>query len=150
MDLNAAEFKSIVEGLRKAAAAFREADVRYCLSGSVASWARGGPETVNDVDLIVDPERAAERLDLARETTRVALDQTRALSAELKRLQEEELEEGVVYSPDWKGARLFVASSTSGLAATLKPTPESDIKMEIWMPATGWNGNGPRWRGSRP
>jgi hypothetical protein len=23
----------------------READVRYCLSGSVASWARGGPET---------------------------------------------------------------------------------------------------------
>ena len=55
MDLNAAEFKVIVEGLRKAAAAFREADVRYCLSGSVASWARGGPETVNDVDLIVDP-----------------------------------------------------------------------------------------------
>jgi hypothetical protein len=55
MDLNAAEFKGIVEGLRKAAAAFREADVRYCLSGSVASWARGGPETVNDVDLIIDP-----------------------------------------------------------------------------------------------
>ncbi|HYQ83458.1 MAG TPA: PAS domain-containing protein, partial [Rubrobacter sp.] len=43
----------------------------------------------------IDPERAAERLDLARETTRAALDQTRALSAELKRLQEEELEEGI-------------------------------------------------------
>src|SRR5215218_2266400 len=41
------------------------------------------------------PERAAERLDLARETTRVALDHTRALSAELKRLQEEELAEGL-------------------------------------------------------
>jgi feruloyl esterase len=26
------------------------------------------------------------------------------------------------------------------VAATLKPTPESDIKMEIWMPAAGWNG----------
>jgi feruloyl esterase len=26
------------------------------------------------------------------------------------------------------------------VAATLKPTPESDIKMEIWLPATGWNG----------
>ena len=66
MDLNAAEFKSIVEGLRKAAAAFREADVRYCLSGSVAAWARGGPETVNDVDLIVDPadiEKAAAALE---------------------------------------------------------------------------------------
>ena len=55
MDLNAAEFKEIVESLRRAVAGLREADVRYCLSGSVASWARGGPETVNDVDLIVDP-----------------------------------------------------------------------------------------------
>ena len=43
--------EEIVESLRKAAAAFRDNDVRYCLSGSVASWARGGPETVNDVDL---------------------------------------------------------------------------------------------------
>ena len=42
-----------------------------------------------------DPERAAERLDLARQTTRVALDQTRALSAELKSLQDEELAEGL-------------------------------------------------------
>jgi signal transduction histidine kinase len=42
-----------------------------------------------------DPERAAERLDLARQTTRVALDQTRNLSAELKSLQEEELSEGL-------------------------------------------------------
>jgi hypothetical protein len=55
MDLQAAEFREIVETLRQAAAALREADVRYCLSGSVASWARGGPETVNDLDLIVHP-----------------------------------------------------------------------------------------------
>ncbi|HWI46569.1 MAG TPA: PAS domain S-box protein [Rubrobacter sp.] len=41
------------------------------------------------------PARAAERLDLARETTMVALDQTRALSAELKRLQDEELKGGL-------------------------------------------------------
>jgi PAS domain S-box-containing protein len=41
------------------------------------------------------PKRAQERLDLARESTRVALDQTRALSAELKRLQQEELGEGL-------------------------------------------------------
>ncbi len=41
------------------------------------------------------PERAREKLDLARVTTRRALDQTRALSAELKRLQEEELEDGM-------------------------------------------------------
>jgi hypothetical protein len=55
MDLQAAEFREIVETLRRAAAALRETDVRYCLSGSVASWARGGPETVNDLDLIVHP-----------------------------------------------------------------------------------------------
>jgi len=42
-----------------------------------------------------DPERAQERLALAKQTTRRALDQTRALSAELKRLQEEELAGGL-------------------------------------------------------
>jgi len=26
------------------------------------------------------------------------------------------------------------------VAATLKPSAESDIKMELWLPATGWNG----------
>jgi PAS domain S-box-containing protein len=39
--------------------------------------------------------RAEERLGLAREYTRLAFDQTRALSAELKRLQEEELQDGL-------------------------------------------------------
>ena len=26
------------------------------------------------------------------------------------------------------------------VAATLKPSPDSDIKVEVWLPATGWNG----------
>src|SRR3954467_2262935 len=26
------------------------------------------------------------------------------------------------------------------VAATLKPTSDSDIKVEVWMPASGWNG----------
>ncbi|KAH6650953.1 uracil-DNA glycosylase-like protein [Chaetomium tenue] len=47
---------------------------------------------------------------------------------------EEEVQEGVVYSPDWKGARIFVASSTSGLAATLKPKE----KEEIWKQLGDW------------
>jgi PAS domain S-box-containing protein len=38
----------------------------------------------------VAPDRAAEKLELAKETTRRALDQTRSLAAELKRMQEEE------------------------------------------------------------
>ena len=41
------------------------------------------------------PDRAEVKLRLARENTRLALDQTRALSAELKRLQEEELGQGI-------------------------------------------------------
>src|SRR5437867_7391028 len=27
------------------------------------------------------------------------------------------------------------------VAATLKPTSNSDIKIEIWLPTNGWNGN---------
>jgi predicted nucleotidyltransferase len=68
MDLNAAEFREIVESLRKTVAILREVDVRYALAGSVASWARGGPETSNDLDLIVAPddaERAFEALQRA-------------------------------------------------------------------------------------
>src|ERR1700722_3345278 len=39
------------------------------------------------------------------------------------------------------------------VAATLKPTSDSDIKIEVWLPASGWNrkfqavGNG-AWAGS--
>ncbi|KAK4157757.1 hypothetical protein C8A00DRAFT_39903 [Chaetomidium leptoderma] len=45
--------------------------------------------------------------------------------------EEEEREEGVVYDEDWKGARIFVASSTSGLAATLKPKEKEAIWREL-------------------
>ena len=33
------------------------------------------------------------------------------------------------------------------VAATLKPSPSSDIHMELWMPITGWNGH---FRGASP
>lgn len=33
------------------------------------------------------------------------------------------------------------------VAATLKPSPASDIRMEMWMPIAGWNGN---FRGTSP
>jgi feruloyl esterase len=33
------------------------------------------------------------------------------------------------------------------VAATLKPSPDSNIKMEVWMPLTGWNGH---FRGASP
>src|SRR5436190_22519130 len=33
------------------------------------------------------------------------------------------------------------------VAATLKPSPSSDIKIEVWLPTGGWNG---RFRGTSP
>ena len=68
MDVNASEFRQIVESLRKAIAILREHDIRYALAGSVASWARGGPETVNDLDLIVAPADAQTAFDALQES----------------------------------------------------------------------------------
>ena len=51
-----AEFDDLLETLKKAAAALREADVPFLLGGGLAAWARGGPETVHDLDLMVRPE----------------------------------------------------------------------------------------------
>jgi predicted nucleotidyltransferase len=56
-------FPPIVETLRKAAAALRDADVEFVLGGSLACWARGGPEVSNDLDLLVRPEDADAALE---------------------------------------------------------------------------------------
>jgi predicted nucleotidyltransferase len=51
-------FDELLETLKLAAAALREADVRYALGGGLAIWARGGPETEHDIDFFVAPEDA--------------------------------------------------------------------------------------------
>jgi predicted nucleotidyltransferase len=59
-------FEVLLDTLKHAAAALREADVPYVLGGGLAIWARGGPETEHDVDFFVkaeDAERAVEALD---------------------------------------------------------------------------------------
>lgn len=50
---------------------------------------------------------------------------------------EEEKEDGVVYEDGWRGARVFVSSSTSGLAATLGPAEKERIWRELgkWVEA---------------
>jgi hypothetical protein len=61
-------FSDIEATLKKAAAALREADVPFLLGGSLASWARGGPETRHDLDLMIkheDVDRAVEALTAA-------------------------------------------------------------------------------------
>ncbi|KAK4193402.1 hydrolase-like protein [Podospora australis] len=49
-------------------------------------------------------------------------------------VKQEEGEEGETKTKEWKGARVFVATSTSGLAATLKPKE----KEEIWKELGDW------------
>jgi predicted nucleotidyltransferase len=51
-------FQELLETLKVAAAALRDADVPFVLGGGLAIWARGGPETEHDVDFFVKPEDA--------------------------------------------------------------------------------------------
>jgi hypothetical protein len=58
-------FSDLEATLKKAAAALRGADVPFLLGGSLASWARGGPESRHDLDLMIkrgDVERAVAAL----------------------------------------------------------------------------------------
>jgi len=56
-------FAEIEHALKRAAAALREAEIPFLLGGSLASWARGGPETRHDLDLIIKPEDAEAALE---------------------------------------------------------------------------------------
>jgi hypothetical protein len=58
------QFEAIKKTLRKAASALREAEVPFLLGGGLAAWARGGPESDHDLDLLVKPEDAERALDV--------------------------------------------------------------------------------------
>ena len=47
-------FDDIEATLKKSVAAFREANVPALLAGSLAVWARGGPEARHDLDFVDD------------------------------------------------------------------------------------------------
>jgi hypothetical protein len=53
---------AIEASLKKAVAALREADVPFLLAGSLAVWARGGPEVRSDLDFVIKPEDADRAL----------------------------------------------------------------------------------------
>jgi predicted nucleotidyltransferase len=58
-------FAVMVDTLKKAVAALRDADVPYLLGGGLAIWARGGPERDHDLDFMVkeaDADRALQAL----------------------------------------------------------------------------------------
>lgn len=55
-------FSDIEATLKRAAAALRGAGIPFLLGGSLASWARGGPETRHDLDLMIKHEDAERAL----------------------------------------------------------------------------------------
>lgn len=55
-------FEEIESSLKTAAAALRDAGLQYALAGSVACWARGAPQSRNDLDFLVRPDDAERAL----------------------------------------------------------------------------------------
>lgn len=65
-------FNALIDTMKVVVATLREADVQFMLGGSMAAWARGGPEPDNDLDLMVKQEHAEKALDaLARAGMRI-------------------------------------------------------------------------------
>ncbi|HET6505161.1 MAG TPA: hypothetical protein VFG42_00100 [Baekduia sp.] len=56
-------FEEIESSLKTAAAVLRDAGLDFALAGSVACWARGAPQSRNDLDFLVKPEDAEQALD---------------------------------------------------------------------------------------
>jgi hypothetical protein len=61
---NEQPFEAMGETLKKATAALRDGGVPFVVGGSLASWARGGPEPRHDLDFMVKPEDAEQALAL--------------------------------------------------------------------------------------
>jgi hypothetical protein len=60
-------FSSLEASLKKAVSALREAEVPFLLAGSLAVWARGGPETRHDLDFVLRERDADRALDVLAE-----------------------------------------------------------------------------------
>jgi hypothetical protein len=64
-------FEELLVTLKKASAALREEGIPFLLGGGLACWARGGPESDHDLDLMLKEEDAERALDvLARQGMR--------------------------------------------------------------------------------
>jgi hypothetical protein len=58
---------AIEASMKKAVAALREAEIPFLLAGSLAVWARGGPEARHDLDFVIKPEDADRTLAVLEE-----------------------------------------------------------------------------------
>jgi putative nucleotidyltransferase-like protein len=57
-------FSAIKASLKKAAGALRNAGIPFMLGGGLAVWARGGPDTDHDLDLMLRPEDAERAVEV--------------------------------------------------------------------------------------
>ena len=57
-------FGALLDAMKRAAAALRDRDIPFALAGSLAVYARGGPETDHDVDFVLTPEAAGHALEV--------------------------------------------------------------------------------------
>jgi Uncharacterised nucleotidyltransferase len=68
MPAGAQPTEEMLAALKTSAAVLRDADIPFALSGGFAAWARGGPATEKDVDLVIraeDADRALAALEAA-------------------------------------------------------------------------------------
>ena len=56
-------FNALIDTMKVVVAVLRESGVDFMLGGSMAAWARGGPEPDNDLDLMVRPAHAEAALE---------------------------------------------------------------------------------------
>jgi hypothetical protein len=61
------KFEQLLDTLKRAGAALRDAEIPFALGGGVAIWAYGGPETEHDLDFFVKPEDAERALQTLTE-----------------------------------------------------------------------------------
>jgi hypothetical protein len=65
-DVPAVQAEHLLDALKQVAAALREADIPFAVGGGLAAWARGGPPTEKDIDLLIreaDCDRALQALE---------------------------------------------------------------------------------------
>jgi hypothetical protein len=60
-------FGNLLDAMKRAAAALRDNEIPFALAGSLAVYARGGPETDHDVDFVLAPKDAERALEVLEE-----------------------------------------------------------------------------------
>src|SRR5687768_5897648 len=63
METPETSFTELERTLKRSVAAFEGSQIPFLLGGSLAAWARGGPETRNDLDFMIKREDADRALD---------------------------------------------------------------------------------------